>query len=122
MRRRARGPRRWGARGAGSQGELPARYVRFIAGDLSVADVDDAVRAGGDIRLVRHHEDGVAGFVEPVEEVEDLEAGGGIEVAGRLVGEQDRRAHHERAGDRDALALSAGELAGKVVDALLEAH
>ena len=35
-----------------------------------------------------------------------------VEVAGRLVGEQHQRPVDERAGDRDALLLTAGELVG----------
>ena len=45
----------------------------------------------------------------------------GIEVSGRLVGEQERRVVDERAGDRDALLLTAGELVGVVVDLRLQA-
>ena len=44
------------------------------------------------------------------EEGHDLDAGLRVEVAGRLVGQQDRRIVHERARDRDALALAAGQL------------
>ena len=39
----------------------------------------------------------------------------GVEVAGRLVGQQQRRVVDERARDRDALLLAAGELVGEVV-------
>ena len=40
----------------------------------------------------------------------DLLAGGAVEVAGRLVGEHDRRPADERAGDRHPLPLAAREL------------
>ena len=43
-----------------------------------------------------------------------------VEVAGRLVGPDDRRVVHERARDRDALALTARELVRDVVAALAE--
>ncbi len=46
-------------------------------------------------------------------ELEDLGARGRVEVAGRLVGEQDGRTRRERPGDGDALLLAAGELAGR---------
>ena len=36
--------------------------------DLAVADVDRAIGEGGDVRLVRDEHDGVAGFVQPLEE------------------------------------------------------
>ena len=45
----------------------------------------------------------------------DLDAGLRVEIPGRLVGEQNRGVVDERAGDRDALALAAGELVGPVV-------
>ena len=45
----------------------------------------------------------------------------GIEVAGRLVGQQQRRVVDERARHRDALLLAAGELVGKVVQLEREA-
>ena len=55
------------------------------------------------------------------EHVEDAVAGGAVEVAGRLVGEEDRRPRREGAGERDALLLAAGELGRVVVAALAEA-
>ena len=55
------------------------------------------------------------------DEAEDLGRGLGVEVARRLVGEEHRRARHERAGDGDALLLAARELGGPVRAAVLEA-
>ena len=57
----------------------------------------------------------------PRRSVEDLAAGARVEVAGRLVGEHDRRPRDERAGDRHALLLAAGELGRAVAEALREA-
>ena len=50
-----------------------------------------------------------------------LGAGLAVKVAGRLVGEDDRRLTHERSGTGHALDLSAGELGGPVGQAVLEA-
>ena len=47
--------------------------------------------------------------------------GAAVEVAGRLVGEHDRGPRDERAGDRDALALAAGELRRVVAEPVAEA-
>ena len=47
-------------------------------------------------------------------------AGLDVEGAGRLVGEDQPRAAHEGAGDRDALLLAAGELVGHGPQALAE--
>ena len=55
-----------------------------------------------------------------VQQLEDLAAGLRVEVAGRLVGEDDCRAGDERARDRDALLLAAGELGGPVGQAVGE--
>ncbi len=59
--------------------------------------------------------------VEGEEEVEDDGAGGGVEVSGGLVGEEDRGAEGEGAGQGHALLLAAGELDGVVVEAAPEA-
>ena len=57
---------------------------------------------------------------EAVEHAEHLVGRLGVEVAGGLIREQDRRRRHESAGDRDALLLTAGELLRLVVDAVGE--
>ncbi len=57
-------------------------------------------------------DDGVAGLVQAREQGHDLDAGLRIEVTGRFVGEQDRRIVDERAGDGDALPLTAGQFVG----------
>ncbi len=49
-------------------------------------------------------------------------AGGAVQVAGRLVGEQDGRPGGEGAGQGDPLLLAAGELAGIVVPAVAQTH
>ena len=45
-----------------------------------------------------------------------------VEVAGGLVGEDERRVGHERAGDGHALLLAAGQLGRLVVEAVAEAQ
>ncbi len=52
--------------------------------------------------------------------VDDRLAGGAVEIAGRLVGQQQRRAGDEGARDRDALLLAARQLAGIVPQAMPE--
>ena len=56
------------------------------------------------------HEDRGAGGVELADELHDRRAGGAVEVAGRLVGEHDRRPPDEGPGDRHPLPLASGEL------------
>ena len=48
------------------------------------------------------------------EQVHHLAAGARVEIARRLVGQQDRRLVGQRAGDGHALLLAAGELRGMV--------
>ena len=52
---------------------------------------------------------------QPAQEVEDDADVVGIEMRGRLVGQQQRRVVHERPGERDPLLLPAGQGAGPVV-------
>ena len=59
--------------------------------------------------------------MELLEDLQDRLAGGGVEVAGRFVGHQDRRPADERARDGGALLLAARQLARPVVQAVLEA-
>ena len=76
--------------------------------------------ACGDVVLVRNDDDRVAFGVETFEEIHDLHAGVRVERSGRFVSQQNRRMINERAGDRDALALAAGELVGFVRHAVGE--
>ena len=55
-----------------------------------------------------------------LEDAHDLDAGAGVEVARRLVGQHDGRLVDERARDRHALLLPAGQLVGIVVIPLAE--
>ena len=66
--------------------------------------------------VVGGHDDGRAGAVDPVDQLHDPDRGLGVEVAGGLVGQQQRRVVHERARDRDALLLAAGQLGRVVVE------
>ena len=58
--------------------------------------------------------------VEPMEQRHDVLGRRRVEVAGRLVAEQQRRLGHERACDRGALPLTTGELKRLVLHALRE--
>ena len=79
------------------------------------------LRALGRVRIVRDHDDGLAVLaVERLQQVEDLVAGLAVEVAGRLVAEQQRRVGDDGARDADALLLAAGELPRIVLRAVGE--
>ncbi len=59
--------------------------------------------------------------LSPVTNSHDLGAALGVEIAGRLVGEEHRRPRDDGARDGDALLLAAGQLGRRVPLAALEA-
>ena len=77
------------------------------AGQLGIVGHEDECGAGRGIEVEEHVDDGAARFV--------------VEVAGRLVGEEDFRAVDKGAGQGDALLLAAGELVRVVVGAVGQA-
>ncbi len=95
--------------------------AREILFDPAVLQMHLASGVGRDVRLVGHQDDGLPVLEELLEEREDLFARGAVEVTGRLVGEEDAGRVHQRAGDRDALPLAAGELVRPVLHAVGEA-
>ena len=83
---------------------------------------DDAIGVGDQVEVVRHHDDSqpvVA--VQVAEQLDDLAAGVGVEVAGRLVGEQDARPVDQGPGDGGPLHLAAGQLARLVLEPVAQA-
>src|SRR5438105_8240279 len=110
---------------ADPDGELFLRPTRvrdeLVARDEAVAHARDAFGVRGDVRLVRDHHDGLAEVVEALKDRKDLRARSRVQVSRRLVREDHRRVVQERARDRDALLLTAGELARAVVDPVAEA-
>ena len=88
-----------------------ASRLRGVGDHLAVEHANLARHLIGEARLVGDHEDGGAGDVELADELDDRCTGGAVEVPGRLVGENDRRAPDEGAGDRNPLPLPSGELA-----------
>ena len=76
----------------------------------------------GGLLVVRDHDDGLAVLpAQRPQQIENLVGGLAIEVAGRLVADQERRVGHQRAGDGDALLLAARELGRLVARAVREA-
>ena len=89
--------------------------------DQPVAHPQLPTRPGGDLVVVGDEHDGDPALgVEPFQDGHDLGAGAGVEVAGRLVGEQQRRVADERAGDGDPLLLTAGHLRGSMTEAMAQ--
>src|SRR5688572_7245220 len=72
--------------------------------------------------VVGRHQDGGAYAVDPVQELHDTNAGCGVEVARRLVGDEDGRLRYESPGYGDALLLAAREHFGELVHLSREAY
>jgi hypothetical protein len=86
-----------------------------VGNDQAVADLDDAVGGFGQFRRVGDDDDGMAVLVHLPQRRHHFLAALAVERAGRLVGQNDLAAVHQRAGDRHALLLAAGELTGAMM-------
>ena len=93
---------------------LDARRVGRIEHELAVIQLDRAViGAANELEVVRRHDHRGARRVDLAKELEDAARRALVEIARRLVGDEHERIVDERAGERDALLLAAGQLAGK---------
>src|SRR5215203_1151383 len=93
-----------------------------VADDPPVLQGDQPVGVGGGNRVVGDHHHRLAELVDRLaQQLEDVGAGLGVEVAGGLIGEDHGRFADQGAGDRDPLLLAAGELRGAVGAPVLEA-
>ena len=88
-------------------------WLRFA--ELSVAHDGMARRKSGYRAVMRYQHYRFARAPEGVDLEHDLPAGGGIEISGRLVGEDDLRLYRKRPRYCDALLLTTGELLRIVV-------
>ena len=111
--------------GLGEFGEAAALGDELVEGagldDAALVEHQDAVGVADRGEAVGDHEGGAA-LHDLVERRLQLALGRGVERARRLVEDQDRRVLEERAGDRQALALAAGERAAALADDGVEAR
>ncbi len=115
VRLRARGgPGRNRARGCGETGAgRRPRRLAAVGDDRAVAQQHHAVGERSHLGVMRHQYDREpAAAIEPLQGGHDVERSFGVEVPGRLVGEEDRRVVDQRARHRDALLLAARQLVG----------
>src|SRR5438270_4525996 len=87
----------------------------FVKLDFTVANMNYAMGMQSDVMLVRDQDDRVAFVMQALEQRHDLVAGGGVEVAGGLVGQQNRWTIDQRARNCDTLPLATGELVRLVI-------
>src|SRR5437660_8618748 len=99
-----------------------AALRRIVRHDPAVGKANDAPGAAEDGFAVGDDDQRLAARVQRAEQVQDGLGGARVELAGRLVREQQRGLVHERARDRDALLLAPGERRRAVVHAVAEAH
>ncbi len=119
-------------RAAGSRGSRPATIASIARAFLFISIIDGQAPLIDDeparVELV-HQRDVVGGdqhggaaLVQLQEQAQQPPGEAGVDVAGRLVGEQDLRPADQRAGDGGALLLAAGEHRGQHMHALAQPH
>ncbi len=83
--------------------------------DIGEPTVDDADTPLGPCRhrsIMGDHADRQPVAHQPIDQLHDGVGGDRVEIAGRLVAQQDRRVDGQRSGHRDTLTLSAGQPVG----------
>src|SRR5262249_30171625 len=95
--------------------------VRRIRDNAAVLEADDAGSVIGDLLFVGDQDDGNSAAVfQLLKDVHHLNAGAAVEMAGRLVGEEDRWSVQERPGDGHTLLLASGQLIRVMLGAVLK--
>ena len=79
---------------------------------LPILNADHAACGGGNLRVVGNHQHGTAGGVNAMQNLNDLGAIVAVQVAGGLIGKNQRRARGEGASNGATLLLATGEVAG----------
>lgn len=90
---------------------------------LTVAHVQTPITACRQRRVMGdQHQRGTGIGAQRKQQFDDARAGAGIQIAGRLIGEQDTWGRREGARERHPLLFAAGELARIVAGALMQAN
>ena len=98
------------------------RRAAVAAGELPILDLQDKVVRRDKPAVVGHdHQGRPRRLLKAPENRVDLVAGFRVELAGRLVGEDQDRLLHQCPGDRHPLLFAAGKLVGAVVEPLAKA-
>ena len=94
--------------------DLPGRAV--LDDPAQVHDGDPVGEMGGRGQVVGDHQDAHPLLAQPVQERQDARPHRDVQHRHRLVGDQQLGVEHQAGGDRDALALPAGQLVRVAVD------
>src|ERR1043166_4908064 len=87
-------------------------FQRLVA-ELALVQINRPAGAGGGVRVVRDHDDGLAMLaIERLKQIQNLVAGFAVQIARGFVAEQQSRVGDNRARDAHSLLLAPGELAG----------
>jgi hypothetical protein len=90
---------------------------------LSLVEVQDALGTLGGTRVVRDEQNGFVQIaIEGIEQVEDFLGRARIEITGWLVRDDQRGIGDDRPCDADTLLLTAGQLAGTVLEPIRQSN
>ena len=92
--------------------------LRSVKGKMAVRKLDAAIGLPSDVRIVRDHQNRMAGFVQIAEKINDDLFVGFVKIAGRLVSQNKFRLIDERPRDGHSLLLATGKLRGQMRKAL----
>ena len=90
--------------------------------DHAVLDKQDSAGVTCRLDRMRDHDDRLTVCVELTEDIKQAVSGFGIERTSRFIGEQELGFCDDRAGDRGALLLTAGDLIGKLIEQIMNAE
>src|SRR2546430_501893 len=83
-----------------------------LSAELAFVQIYRSRRAGRGVRIVGDHDDGFPMLtVQGLQQIENFVAGLPVQIAGRLVAQQQGRIGHNRAGNADPLLFTARECA-----------
>src|SRR6266403_1756883 len=100
---------------------MPRAVLQGIEMQTPVRELNAAVGLACDIRVMRDHENGVAGVVQLAKNLQHDGFVDFVEIACGLIRENQLGLVDEGASDGHSLLLAAGELRGKMCEAVAEA-
>ena len=90
---------------------------------MTVAQGQHAIHLAGQVKVVRRHQSGQAGGLGDAPQLlENMASGAGVQIAGRLVGQQQARHIGDRPGNRHPLLLATGKLGRSMIGARFQPH